>query len=368
MRRDIKSIPGRVRLAAVGDLLLQRPPTAVAYPRFAQLIGGDIAETFGNCELVFGNLECTLAAEQELIPTEPRVITNADSVYAVKAAGFNVVTLANNHMFDGRDQGFTKLRCLLHEIDLPHFGAGLNSTEASAPAVLHVNGLRIAFLGAVDHRSGPYQFASDTAWGVAPLDAERLAQQIRQLRSRVDHVIVSIHWGEERFLLPSPQQLQQARALVDAGASMILGHHPHVVQGLEVYKDAPIIYSLGNFIADDVYFSNGDAIRWTKLERTGCILLVELSATGVQVTRQIPTFDDGHQVTVDHTNFGTGRIRRAGRAIAGGVSPGRYRREHLWVKTVQPTLRHLRPSQLIHLRPRHFRNALRMLSRAWSAR
>ena len=364
--RDL--VPGRVRLAAIGDLLLHCPPPGVGYPRSPQLVGEEVSETFSNCDLVFGNLECTLAADQELIPSQPRVIADPEFIRAVKAAGFDVVSLANNHMFDGRDQGFRLLRSLLQEIDLPHFGAGLNAAEACAAEILQVNGLRIAFLGAVDHRSGPYRFASDDGWGVASLDVDRLCEQIGQLRQTVDHVIVSVHWGEERFLVPAPLQLQQARALVDAGASLILGHHPHVVQGLEYYKNAPIIYSLGNFLADDVYFSNGDAIRWNRLERTGCILLVEFSATAVQVTRQIPTFDDGHQVTVDQTKFGAARIRRAGRAIAAGVSPGRYQREHLWVKTVQPTLGHLRPSQLIHLRPRHFRNALRMLARAWTAR
>ncbi len=356
-----------VRLAAVGDILLQCPPKSSGYPRAIQLVGDDVGEIFQSCDLIFGNLECTLAYDNQLIPTEPRVITDAESVRAVKAAGFGVVTLANNHMFDGRDRGFIKLRSLLDEIDLPHFGAGLNAAEASAAAILQINGLRIAFLGAVDHRSGPYQFASDDAWGVASLEVDRLRQQIRQLRPAVDHVIVSVHWGEERFLVPSPLQLQQARAMVDAGASMILGHHPHVLQGLEIYQGVPIIYSLGNFLADDVYFSSGDAIRWNRLERTGCILLAELSASAVRVTRQIPTFDDGQTVTVDRTNFGAARIRRSARAIAGGVSARRYRREHLWVKTVQPTLAHLRPSQLIHLRPRHVRNALRTLMMSRSA-
>lgn len=352
-----------VRLASVGDILLNVPPSSLHYPRSPRLIGEDVGNVFQQCDLVFGNLECTLAADQELVPTEPRVIAQADSIRAVKAAGFHVVTLANNHMFDGLDRGFTKLRELLQEIDLLHFGAGLDIDEACTPTAMHVNGLRIAFLGAVDHRSGPYRFAAESTWGVAPLDTERLTRQIIQLRSSFDHIIVSVHWGEERFLLPSPLQLQQARALVDAGASLILGHHPHVLQGLEVYHGAPIIYSLGNFLADDVYFSNGDAIRWNRLERTGCILLLELDANRIQVVKQVPTFDDGHRVSSDNTGFGERRIRRSQKAIAQGVSTRRYRREYLWVKTIKPTLAHLRPSQLRHLRPRHFRNALRMLMR-----
>jgi len=104
----------------------------------------------------------------------------------------------------------------------------------------------VAFLGAVDHRCRPYRFAGTGQWGVAPLDIEMLAQRVRDLRSRNDiqHVVVSLHWGEERFLFPAPGQVEQAHALVDAGASLVLGHHPHVLQGMETYRDAPIIYSL----------------------------------------------------------------------------------------------------------------------------
>jgi poly-gamma-glutamate synthesis protein (capsule biosynthesis protein) len=244
---------------------------------------------------------------------------------------------------------------------LPHFGAGLNLEEAIAPHIVESNGLRIALIGAVDPSSGPTQFASGDAWGVPSLDLERLGSQIRQLRSTVHHVIVSIHWGEERFQIPSPGQLDQARRLVDAGASLILGHHPHVLQGMEVYRGAPIIYSLGNFLADCVYYANGDTIRWNRVERTGCLLLTELTTDSVRVVEQIPTYDDGRKIHIDRSGFGDRQIRRINRAIERGVSESRYRRERFRIKTLRPTIDHLRPSKLIHLRPRHFRNALRTL-------
>ena len=236
--------------------------------------------------------------------------------------------------------------------------------EAAAPAIVETHGIRVAFLAAVDQRTGAFRYAGPEEWGVAPLDVERLSDHIRELRTRVHHVIISLHWGEERFSIPSPAQIEQAHALVDAGASMILGHHPHVLQGLEHYCGTSIIYSLGNFIADDVYFSDGDAIRWNHTERTGCILLAELSDQAVVNARQVPTYDSGTLVEFDHSGFGSRRIEKARRVIAQGVTVGAYRREHLRVKAIRPVLAHLRWSALKKVRLQQLKAAFRLLLQA----
>ncbi len=356
-----------VRFAAVGDLLLAPDPDGSPYVRDPELFAPGVRQLFGRCDLVFGNLECTLPGDGHRIPTEPRVVATHALVRAVKAAGFHVVTLANNHAFDCLQGGFLELRSLLDEIELPHFGAGMNLDEAEAPALLDVCGVRVAFLGAVDQRSGPYQFASPSQWGVAPLDMDRLTGHIRELRSHVDHVLVSVHWGEERFLIPSPVQVDQAHSLVDAGASIVLGHHPHVLQGLELRGAAPIIYSLGNFLADEVHFSDGHVVRWDRTGQTGCILQADLSNDSVNNVRQVPTRDAGSSVELDDSRFGQRRIDKTSKAIARGVTLGRYRREHLWVKTIKPALARLRWSQLKQLRARHFRKALQGIFHAGKA-
>jgi hypothetical protein len=356
-----------VHLAAVGDLLIAPDPAGTPHPRAPGLISAEVRALFAECDVVFGNLECTLPGDGRRVPMEPWVIGTPELVRAVKAAGFTVVTLANNHAFDCLTDGYRNLRSLLDELGLPHFGAGMNLDEAAAPAILEQNGLRLAFLGAVDERSGVSQFAGPSQFGVAPLDVDRLARQIRDLRSRVDHVLVSVHWGEERFLIPSPVQIEQARALVDAGASMVLGHHPHVLQGMEIWRDSPIAYSLGNFIADEVHFTDGGRNRWNRTGRTGYILLAELGKNGVANVRQVPTYDPGGAVQLDHGSFGPRRIAKTNRAIVRGVTLRRYRREHLWVKTIKPAFAHLRWSQLKNLRLRHFRKALRSLLHARKA-
>ncbi len=350
-----------VRLAAAGDILLTPALDGERYRRDRRLVADDVREVFADCDLVFGNLECTLPGDGGCVPTEPRVVATEDLVRAVGEAGFNVVTLANNHAFDCLEPGFRNLKTLLDEIRLPFFGAGVDLSEATAPLILTVKGLRIAFLGAVDGRSGPSHFAAPGQFGVAPLDMDRLTHQVRDLRSDVDHVILSVHWGEERFMVPSPEQIQQAHALMESGASMVLGHHPHVLQGTELVDGRPIAYSLGNFFADEVYFSDGDAVRWNRTGRTGAILLAELTAEGVAGVRQLPTFDPGPLVQFDRSGFGERRIRQTARAIADGVSTGRYRREHLWVKGVKPALNRLRWSELVKLRPGHFVKAIRVL-------
>ena len=357
---------GPIRLGAVGDILLT-DAASLAGDRPPRDIGDELRRRLEACDVVFGNLECTLPGGGETVPTEPRVVASAASVERLLADRFHVVTLANNHTFDCLDDGFHATRDMLNRLGVAWFGAGDDLAEASAPAVLERGGVRLAFIAAVGHRSGPARFAAENDWGVAPLDVPRLAETIARLRDEADHVIVSVHWGEERFRIPSPKQVEQAHALADAGASLILGHHPHVIQGLEVYGGVPIIYSLGNFVADDVPFSDGDVMTWTRTERTGCLLTVDLGPDGATNVTQTPTFDSGATVEKDASGFGDRRNAGVNRALSRGVTLGRYRREYFLVKTVGPALARLRWSRLKRLRLRNLRNALAGLLRAGKA-
>ena len=347
-----------IRLAAVGDLLMIDDPASGRPARRESLVDDNLHRLLGDCDVVFANLECTLSGDGKTVPTEPRVVASAEQVRRIRAAGVTVVTLANNHMFDCMQAGFHALRDLLDELGIAHFGAGDDLDQAAAPAIVEARGCRFAFLAGVDERSGPSRLAAPGQYGVAPLDMDRLTHQIAELSRTVDHGIVSLHWGEERFNIPSPGQIAQARALIDAGASMVLGHHPHVLQGLERHRDRPILYSLGNFLADPVPFSDGDTMHWNRTERVGCILLADLSPTGITNTCQVPTHDDGLAVVLDRTGFGDRRLARVNRALARGVTLARYRREHFRVKTVRPALAHLRWSKLRALGPRKLLRAL----------
>jgi poly-gamma-glutamate synthesis protein (capsule biosynthesis protein) len=147
---------------------------------------------------------------------------------------------------------------------------------------------------------------------------------------------------------------------------MVLGHHPHVLQGLEFHHQAPIVYSLGNFLANQVYWDNGDMLTWTRFERTGCILLAELDATGVRNVQQIPVFDDGEAIAIDTTGRGQRYLERANGYLSDGITPARYRREAVRVRTLLPMLGQLRWEKLRRLRPGHIRKAFHLITRGMS--
>jgi len=352
-----------VRLAAVGDLLLSVDPRGREAARDGEELFAEVRGVLTESHVVFGNLECALPGDGATVGHEAVVVSTEALMRSVRTAGFTVVTLANNHTFDCLEGGCRRVRRVLEELGVAAFGAGENLAEAEAPAIVEAGGQRMAFLGAADRASGAPFLAAANHWGVAPLDVERLTGRVRELRGECEHVLVSLHWGEERFRIPSPRQMVLAHRLVDAGATMILGHHPHVLQGLERYNGGVVIYSLGNFAAGSVYFTDGDVYRWRGAERAGCILRADLRPGGVEQVSQVPTWDTGQRVVIDASGRGQRVIEQANRALAHGVTERRYRREALRVKVILPTLSHLRWSRLKHLRFRTVRNALARLAR-----
>ncbi len=352
----------RIRFAAVGDLLFTSRPGCTNSGRGLESLAEDIQELFASCDIVFANLEATLPGPKT-VTTEPRLVSSEEQVRSLHEAGVNVVTLGNNHAFDCFDEGFHSLRDLLDDLGITWFGAGNNVAEALRPAILNVSGIKLAFLGVVDKSSAPSHFAGESNKGVAPIDTEKICRIIENLRGQVNHIIVSPHWGEERFRIPSPEQIRQAQAFVDAGASMVLGHHPHVLQGVEMYHGAPIAYSLGNFLANNVYWENGEFLNWDRPGRTGCIFIADIHSTGVNQWQQVPTFDDGRTVRLDTSRWGRRCLKKLDAMLTAGVTTEAYRREAFHVQTIWPVLSHLRWSELRRIRPRHFRKALRMLLR-----
>ncbi|WP_305043247.1 CapA family protein [Geoalkalibacter sp.] len=362
--RTMTETPPRstLRLAAVGDLLLTTRPNATQAGRGLEALSDEIRELFAGCDLVLANLECTLTGADQ-VPTEPRVFASASQIRGLAEAGINLVTLGNNHAFDGGDLGFQTLKNQLDDLGIQACGAGLTLADAARPVILEIKGLRIAVLAVVDGSSGMYRFATHTTSGVAPFEMAALRHTLAELRQDVDHIIFTPHWGEERFRCPSPEQIAQARALIDAGATLVLGHHPHVPQGMELYHNCPIAYSLGNFLANDVYWDNGDVLTWNRFERTGCILLAELDQAGVRSVQQIPVYDDGRVLSIDTSGRGERYLTRANRYLERGITPVRYRLETLRVRTLLPILTQLRWNKLRRLRPGHLRKAIRLFVR-----
>ena len=349
-----------VRFAAVGDLLLAPGPESSVPGRGMESLGDDLKDLMLSRDIVFGNLECTLPGTGT-VSTEPRVVSTEAQVLSLKQAGIGVVTLANNHMFDAMDEGFERVIDLLSRLNIEFCGAGRNVHEAFRPTILEFNNIRIAFIGVADKSTGASRFASDKASGIARLGTEKIAEIVSSLKEQAHHVIVSPHWGEERFRVPSPEQRRQARSFVDAGASMVLGHHSHVLQGLEIYKGAPIAYSLGSFLANTVHYSNGDRLVWDRLERTGCLFLAELDENKVRNVRQIETFDDGETVDLIKSETATDNIAKVNRMLERGNYKDRFQKERFRVRVLKPILSHLRWSELKKLKLEQIGKGLKLV-------
>jgi len=338
---QVAAAAGEVRLAAVGDLLLATDPWGKQSPRDPHDIFATIGADFAGCDLVIGNLECTLPGTGEMVATEPRVFATPDLVRGIREARIGIVSLGNNHAFDAYADGFHNLRRLLDEMGVRYFGAGDTLDESLAPLVVTVRGLRLGLLGAADRRSGPSGFAAPGTGGVAPLDAEDMAERIRRLRREVDHVIVSLHWGDERLAMPSPGQVELAHRLASAGASLIIGHHPHRLQGMEMYYGAAVAYSLGNFVASEVPFTDGDRVTWNRVGRTGGVLRATLVRGEVRGVAMTASYDDGRTIRTDTSGFGDRLIARANRALERGITPGSYAWQCFVVKRIRPILNKL---------------------------
>jgi poly-gamma-glutamate synthesis protein (capsule biosynthesis protein) len=170
-------------------------------------------------------------------------------IEGLKTAGFNVVSQANNHTYDWGADALIDSLDRLRAAGIQPVGAGQNILAAHYPLLVNVDGLRIAFLAFVN--IDPKEAAAGVGRpGVAWLDPAQALADIRFARPLADLVIVCPHWGVEYALKPTHDQVELAHQMIDAGADIVVGSHPHVVQPLEKYHDHWIAYSLGNFIFD----------------------------------------------------------------------------------------------------------------------
>ncbi len=172
-----------------------------------------------------------------------------EKVSIMNELGVDLVTLANNHALDFGTDALLDTCSTLDQAGILHVGAGANSEEARKPEIVELNGIRIGFIGA----SRVIPVSSWTAGANSPgmltaYDDTLLRRTIEETRPLCDYLVVYLHWGVERAEMPVDHQTSLGRRCIDSGADLVIGSHPHVLQGLEYYEGKPIVYSLGNFI------------------------------------------------------------------------------------------------------------------------
>ncbi|NOX88077.1 MAG: CapA family protein [Calditrichaeota bacterium] len=204
---------------------------------------------FKQADISVINLEDPLTNATE--PAEKPYVFKAPPYYIeiLKRGGVDLVSLANNHIYDYGEAGLLETIELLEHAGIKYIGAGRNIKQARKPAVFDISGVKFGFLayyGLKAHsESHP---ATETQAGTALRKLKYIREDVKKLRKKVDFVTVVFHWGLEKENYPQDDQIRFAHRVIDYGADLIVGHHPHVLQGVEKYKQGIIVYSLGNFI------------------------------------------------------------------------------------------------------------------------
>jgi poly-gamma-glutamate capsule biosynthesis protein CapA/YwtB (metallophosphatase superfamily) len=208
-----------------------------------------VADDLRKADFRFCNLECPLSDLGRNLHHLYSFRADPRAIEGLKTAGFDLVSQANNHTYDWGQAALVDSLERLHAAGIKTVGAGQNILAAHYPLLVRVGGLRMAFLAYVSIEPSEAAAGVDRP-GVAWLDPAQALTDIRLARPLADMVIVCPHWGVEYALKPTREQVDIAHQMIDAGADMIVGSHPHVVQPVEKYHDRWIAYSLGNFIFD----------------------------------------------------------------------------------------------------------------------
>ena len=219
------------------------------------ILSNDILDIMQNSDLMVANSEFTVSNRGT--PLKNKTYTfkaRKERLSIYEEMGVDLVTLANNHVYDYGKEAFLDMLDSFDEIKMPHIGAGHNLEEAEKPYYFIINGYKFAFVNATRaEKNIMTPGATENSEGVFRCyDETNMVNLIKELREETDYIIAIIHYGKEFSHELEEEQINSSRHYIDAGADVVVGHHAHVLQGVEIYNDKPIIYNLGNFIFNDV--------------------------------------------------------------------------------------------------------------------
>lgn len=290
-----------VTLNAVGDIMLARTVGDQVLAHGPQIVFAGVQSVLGSADLRIGNLECAITERSQPEHKSFTLKAPPQSAQALSMAGFDVLSLANNHAMDYGYPGLADTQSVLMQSGIATVGAGLNATAAHTPMIIERNGLRVAFLAYVDvlaENSGfdPHSWiATATSPGIAWADPAQIKADVTAAKAKADLVIVLLHAGIEiSDFIPnlSGEQLLAAHTAIDSGASVVIGSHPHVLQQIERYHGGLIAYSLGNFVFD----------QYDGVANATILLRVHLTRSGVQSYDYVPVLIENglpHVITQD---------------------------------------------------------------------
>ena len=230
-----------ISLCFVGDYCPARRPDDGE--NSVQLVCIECQESIDSADVSVANLESCLV--EDGCECDRFMAVKEPDCDVVAQSGFNVLSLANNHILDCGPDSLRFARNYLREAGIQTVGAGMNIDEANAPLMLARSGRRIAILSVSD--ATHYRARTGRA-GISPLDRRRLKNSVRRASAGVDLVVVCIHSDLEFTNYPAPWKVRLSRELVRVGADIVVHHHPHTLQGIEAFEGGLIAYSMGNFV------------------------------------------------------------------------------------------------------------------------
>ena len=214
--------------------------------RSPESVYGDLLPVLRKADLRIVNLECALSGGGSPVWKSGSVFKGRpEHIKGLTAVPFEIVTLANNHVFDYGPEAFNETLKLLDVNAIRFVGAGMSPGEARRPLILEVKGVRI---GIVSFSEGEDLTAAVSGPGVFGWDVDAVVESIRAIRSGVDIILVICHGGVEYIPFPPPYLAEAFRRVAEAGADLVIGHHAHVPQGVQLVNGVPVCYSLGNFV------------------------------------------------------------------------------------------------------------------------
>lgn len=260
-----------------------------------------VAPVLRSADIAFANLENPLSDRARHTGAFRAPTQLAD---ALRWAGIDVVSIANNHAFDAEEQGLFDTIDALSRAGVGRVGGGRDLEDARRPFIIERNGIRFAFLGYTQFVNvGPSAFALPDRSGVVPLNPLLIEEDIRRVRDQVDYVVVSFHWSRENTQEIHEEDRTFAHGVVDAGADIVLGHHPHVPRGVEVYRGGVIFYSFGNLVfghGHDYWMDNFLARITLDRERIDQVEILPVAGTGSRLAQPyLLTGDEAKPVLSD---------------------------------------------------------------------
>jgi len=201
-------------------------------------------------EFVF-NLETPLSCKGTIAKNKVNICQEKSYILETFHKKPLAVSLANNHVMDFGEEAFTKTKETLDTLNIPYFGAGLSTENFNNPSIIEFEGKKIALFGYSCSTTSPV-FGNSKQSGSAILELNKIIVDINSIRDEVDFIIIQPHWGIQEIPFPRYSDREIAHKLIDSGADLIIGHHAHVIQSHEIYKDKHIFYGLGNFIFPDL--------------------------------------------------------------------------------------------------------------------